>query len=241
MENKQALQLREQSTGLIATLTDPETAREFERGLTIAKVIKSAVPVAEVARVVGSRQVAIALDIQLTRLVASLNLKWNITDGQIKTIVEDIIDKYPNESIEDFVLCFKKARTGEYGELFRLDSAVVFVWIQRYLDEKYEVLENELRKAKQNDYHEPLKQDDEGPGYKLFKEHVKKMTEESRNHFAGMTDADHRKFGQDKPIRKSATGGYKYFKVGNIEVMAVTQQHAEELVDLMIKRGDLQA
>lgn len=181
----------------------------------------------EVSRVVGSRQVAIALDIQLTRLIASLNLKWNISDAQIKTIVEDIIDKFPNESIEDFIMCFKKARQGEYGELFRLDSAVVFVWIQRYLDEKYEALEAALAKLKTNDYHERIPKDkssEEGPGYRLFKEYVKEMT---------------KKCGDEIAPRKKVTDGYKYFTVRNLQIMAMSQQHAEEIVELMIQRGDL--
>lgn len=179
----------------------------------------------EISRVVGIRQVAIAIDIQLTRLIASLNLKWNITDAQIKTIVEDIMDKFPNESIEDFMMCFKKARQGEYGELFRLDSAVVFVWIQRYLDEKYEALEAELSKLKTNDYHERAPKDDgEGPGYKLFRQYVKDMTAKNGDKLA------------DRP---NAASGYRYFQVRNLKIMAMSQDHAEEIVDLMIKRGDL--
>lgn len=164
-------------------------------------MIKTGVPIAEVARVVGDRQVAIALDIQLIKLVGSLNLKWNITDGQIQTIVEDIMDKYPNESIEDFVLCFKKARMGEFGELYRLDSAVVFVWIQRYLDEKYEVLENELRKAKQNDYH-VMPEVTDGPGRRLFDEWANKMTMGTK--IPDMPEDEIKRTGQEDPPKKKA-------------------------------------
>ena len=86
MENNQ-LQHREHLTGLIATLTSVEASREFERNLTIAKIVESALPMSELIRHVGHRNVAIALDVQLTRLVASLNLKWNVNDSQIKDIV----------------------------------------------------------------------------------------------------------------------------------------------------------
>lgn len=140
---------KERSTALIAIVTNPEQSREFERGLTVKKIIKDAVPMVELKRVVGTRQVAIALDVQLTRLVASLNLKWNLNDLQIKTIVEDLIDKFPNESLEDFILCFKKARQGEYGELIRLDSPIVFTWMEKYLEEKYTEVENQLMAEKE--------------------------------------------------------------------------------------------
>lgn len=151
MEN-QSLQHQERSTALIATVTNIESSRDFERSLSIKKIIKEAVPMAELKRLVGSRQVAVALDIQLTRLVSNLNLKWSLNDSQIKTIVEDLMDKYPNESLEDFILCFKKARQGEYGELIRLDSPIVFTWMASYLEEKYKAVEDDLMKQKDEYY-----------------------------------------------------------------------------------------
>jgi hypothetical protein len=146
------LQLKEHSTGLIAIVTDPDAARDFERKLTIQSVIEKSVPLSVLKQAVGGRAVAVALDIQLTRLVASLNLKWNLNDGQIKTIVEDLLDKYPGESLEDFILCFKKARQGEYGELIRLDSPIIFTWMEKYLDEKYRIIEDNLAKEKDDYY-----------------------------------------------------------------------------------------
>lgn len=129
-----------------------ETSRDFERNLTMEKIIRDAIPMIELKRVVGSRQVAIALDIQLTRLVSNLNLKWNINDIQIKTIVEDLLDKYPNETLDDFILCFKKARQGQFGELIRLDGTIIFSWMKEYLDEKYQAVENDLMKQRDEYY-----------------------------------------------------------------------------------------
>lgn len=147
MENNQ-LQRKEHLTGLIATLTNIEKSREFERSLTLDKIVESAVPISQLKQQVGARNIAIALDIQLTRLVASLNLKWNINDTQIKDIVQDLLEEFPNETIEDFVLCFKNARKGKYGELIRLDSPVIFGWMKIYLDEKYQLVESRWKEKK---------------------------------------------------------------------------------------------
>lgn len=160
-------------------------------------------PICEVVRAIGSRDVAIALDIQLTRLVSNLNLKWSINDSQIKTIVEDIIDKYPNESIEDFVLCFKSARQGNYGELVRLDSAIIFRWIQEYLDAKYEALEDKLAREKDNP-HEVITPSDEGPGYKAFKEYAKSLTMGTK--VPDMPQEYYDTYGKEKPVKKQSTG-----------------------------------
>lgn len=236
MENKIILLQKAHSAGLIATLIDATQAREFERTLTIKKIVTSSLPICEMVRYVGMRQIAIALDIQLTRLVASLNNKWNIAETQIKIIVEDLIDKYPNESIEDFILCFRKGRTGEYGPIMNLDVSVICEWMKKYLDEKYIVIEQELRKEKDTPYEKPTPTE-EGPGYKAFKEYAQSLREGSK--VPGMTDADYRKYGQENPIRKSVTSGMKYFKVREYEVYASTQEHAEELFEKMIKHGML--
>lgn len=236
MDKQKALQLKERSTGLIAILTDPEESRKLERSLTLHKVIKEAIPISEVQRYVGMREIAIAIDIQLTRLVASLNFANTLNDRQIKIIVEDLIDKYPNESIEDFVLCFKKARLGELGKSYNhLDSEVIFEWMKAYLLQKYELLEDELKKEKDNQY--ALPDPGYGPGYLEFKKWAKDLADAAK--VPGMTDADYRKYGQEKPVRTTKTAGYAYFKVRNVQVMATSQQHAEELVQLMIDRGDL--
>jgi hypothetical protein len=152
MEPQNKLQLQERSQGLIATLTDQDKAREHERKLTMQSAIENGVPVNVLKQAVGGRAVSVALDIQLTRLVGNLNLKWNLNDVQIKTIVEDLLDKYPGESLEDFMLCFKKARQGEYGELIRLDSPIVFTWMDKYLDEKYRIIEENLLREKDDYY-----------------------------------------------------------------------------------------
>lgn len=48
-----------------------------------------------------------------------------------------LLDKYPHESLEDFVIMFRNAKTGKYGELYnRLDGQIIFKWMGEYLEEK---------------------------------------------------------------------------------------------------------
>lgn len=206
--------------------------------MTIQKIINDAVPIRELQRVVGLRSLAIALDIQIVRLVASLNIKETLNDYQVKILVEDLLDKYPNESLEDFILCFKKARMGELGKSYnKLDSEVIFGWMTIYLTEKYVVIEDQLRKERSGEYHQAMPSTDEGPGYREFKEWAKTFSAGAK--VPGMTGADYEKYGQEKPVKNTATSGYKYFTVRNVQVYAVTQEHAEQLVKLMIEKGEL--
>lgn len=92
------------------------------------------------------------LDMQLTKLAASFNLNLTFKDYQVSQIIEDLIEKYPNETIEDFIYTFKQARQGAYGQVFRLDSAVVFDWMAQHLAQKYDAIEHKLYSEKDNMY-----------------------------------------------------------------------------------------
>src|SRR4051812_8486827 len=106
MENKN-LTLRERSTGLIATASNAEKIGELERTLTVEKILQESLPMVTVLKNSNPGDVERIIDIHLTRLVASLNLKWSLQPGQIQQIVQDLVDKYQYESIEDFILIFK--------------------------------------------------------------------------------------------------------------------------------------
>ena len=233
--------LRQHSTGLIATVSDPDKAREFERSLTVQKIVETAIPISIVLKNTNPGDLERTLDIQLTRLVESLNLKWNLSPGQIKTIVEDLIDKYKNESLEDFILVFKKARQGEFGELYRLDSAVIFNWMELYLAEKYEALEAKLMKQKDNIY-KPIEKDKDYDPDK-HKQWLDKLAEICKpdNKIPGMAEDYIKKHGQEDPAKRPAhTRGYAYFHVRGLQVYASSQEHAEKLIEGMLERGEVE-
>lgn len=137
----------------------------YERSLSIDKIIETGIPISVLHREVGKKEVKAALDVLLVRLVKSLNLKWNIEDDQVKYIVQDLIDKYPNETIEDFMLVFRRARMGGFKDekgnsaIYRLDGSVIFGWMDIYLSEKYEALERKLE-AEKDDYYKVPKKDE---------------------------------------------------------------------------------
>lgn len=133
--------MQQRTSELLTMLRDTNLSRDYERFVTIEKIVAKAMPIAMLKKYAEPGAVELTLDLHLTRLIESLNLKWNLQTHQIKTIVEDLIDKYQYESLEDFILIFKRARQGEFGELYRLDSAVIFGWMERYLEEKYEAFE----------------------------------------------------------------------------------------------------
>lgn len=257
MEN-QGLQRKEHATALIATLTNPDQARAFERGLTIKKAVEVGLPVTEIVRLEGFKSVAQAIDIALVKLVASLNIKNNLNDGQIKTIVEDLIEKYPNESIEDFVLVFKMARQNEFGTTYQtLDQPTIFGWMEKYLEKKYEQVEANLMSEKEEMYRTPKQREkvnEEGEGYKLAKKYLEELKGGAK--VPNLTEEEIQREGQRKSVKKDYNPmtketlslkltidkicaaryrdlrdftGYKHFPFGEVTVFAKDLETARDI------------
>ncbi len=142
---------KKQSKGLVLILTKGKINDliELEQGLSIKTILEAAVPVCMQLKEHGRAAIAIALDIQLMRLAEAMNVKHNLKSGAITTIAYDLIEKYPNETLEDFILVFKRMRQGYYGEAYHLlNQASIFNCVQLHLEEKWEEHERQLREQK---------------------------------------------------------------------------------------------
>jgi hypothetical protein len=87
----------------------------------------------------------------------SLMVKDCLQDVQLLETANEIIESFPYESPKDLMLCLKKAKKGEYGEIFnRVDQAVVFGFWKQYLEEKARFLENQHLDQKAQESSKPL-------------------------------------------------------------------------------------
>jgi hypothetical protein len=111
-------------------------------------------PISVVCQVVDPKKVEAFIAFELIKLASLVNVdqRLNIQEHQVNFIASQLMTQYKNENLADFALCFKRGAMGMYGEIFRLDGAVIAGWMQQYMEQKYQFIESELIKEKDEYY-----------------------------------------------------------------------------------------
>ena len=86
------------------------------------------------------KKVATLIKIQLVELNELLNLRRPLSETAIELIADEIMQTYKALTIADVYLIFRRARNGEYGELYEsLNMPKVMTWFREYFDERCEI------------------------------------------------------------------------------------------------------
>lgn len=78
----------------------------------------------------------------LTDTALFFNTGQNMNQDQIAQLTELILEDYYYMKIDDLKLCFKNAMKGRYGQVYRIDGAVVLNWIEKYSAERFAEADN---------------------------------------------------------------------------------------------------
>lgn len=105
--------------------------------------------VRELVSIHGEEQIKLMVEFELINLASLMSVGGNLNKAQVPFIAEQLIEMYPNESIADFKLCFRKGSIGEYGDIQRLDGITIGQWMKAYIDAKYEAIVNDMMKEKE--------------------------------------------------------------------------------------------
>lgn len=160
----------------------------------------------EQVRAIGEYAVRMQLKFELNVLADLINTGGNLNATQIDFIAESLMEMFPNESIADFKLCFKRGAMGLFGPIQRLDGVTIGEWMRNYLEEKYGILESLHRKQEiKQDEEEPKKEEakpaDEATANK-YMEMLKEQTENAvgTKKVREMSDRELKFWGSENPI-----------------------------------------
>ncbi len=120
---------------------------------TLTDIQNSSSPgLAEIRRDNGDIVAKAVVIIALDDLIEFYNVKNTFTDAQINQTATLILETFFWFKLDDFKLCFNRAKTGYYGAAYnRLDGSVIFEWLNRYAEERAQhfAMNNELAKLKE--------------------------------------------------------------------------------------------
>ena len=119
-----------------------------ERGITIESAINGT-NIMKIEKEIGVEPLIVSLTFLISRTADNFNVPYN--EQKAMLLAFDIIEKYKYETLEDFILIFKKGRQGEFSDGFdklRFENSLVLgTWIPKYLEQKAK--ERELLQKKQ--------------------------------------------------------------------------------------------
>ncbi len=93
---------------------------------------------------IGEIGVRALLSYAISDLVDFFNLGKTMTADQIAQTVELIIEEFGILKIDDFKLCFSRAKKGYYGQVYdRLDGQIILLWLNTYTENRLNIAEEQ--------------------------------------------------------------------------------------------------
>jgi hypothetical protein len=181
-QNTQIVYWRVINAGMVAQLVNGKFEELSKSVSNKISDLLECEPIASLISHAGSDRVKAYLEAEIVKLALNFNGNpaLNLKDYQVPAIAEQLIENYKWESVEDFTLCFRRASAGLYGEIYRIDGAVIGQWFARYLDEKYDALEQ--KKAKEKHQESGKRANNAVDGSKYIQEWLEKIGAPTKEH-----------------------------------------------------------
>lgn len=161
-------------------------------------------PICDIIRIPGMRtQVIFFIQFELIKMNDLISVGGKLTDSQVQFIATQFIEFFPNESLADFKLCFQRGCMGQYNrnkkdDIFRMDGIVLRQWMEQYLDEKYQAVENKLMNERET-FVQPIAPPENKDWYKIWQESIDALPKTRR---FDLTQEEIKREGQIEPVTK---------------------------------------
>lgn len=164
-------------------------------------------PICNITKAIDPIKVEAFVAFALTKEVAMMwngDSRLNLQSHQIPIVARTLIMRYESESLADFTLCFRRGVMGYYNndqdKLLRIDGSVIMSWMAKYMDEKYQIIEGDLMRQKDEFYKqvEPIKNSDRD----YLQEWLDALKDDGMKGVIKLTEKEILQEGQDKPKAK---------------------------------------
>ena len=107
----------------------------------------------------------------VNRFIDSFGFSTKLSENQLEVLTVDTLEKFSYDSLEDIILFFKLARSGNFGTTKRgVDSNLIFgEWFPMYMEMKAEAREREYIKNKKTITESTISIDDVKKSYEKIK------------------------------------------------------------------------
>jgi hypothetical protein len=101
---------------------------------TPAQVFNTNLPtIGTVKKVYGDDFAQAYIETWIVNISEFVNIGKNMNENQIYETAQMILDSYPYFTLADINLIFKKAKKGDFGQIYdRLDGQIIFSWFTKY-------------------------------------------------------------------------------------------------------------
>lgn len=101
---------------------------------TPAQVFNTNLPtIGTVKKVYGDDFAQAYIETWIVNISEFVNIGKNMNENQIYETAQMILDSYPYFTLADINLVFKKAKKGDFGQIYdRLDGQIIFSWFTKY-------------------------------------------------------------------------------------------------------------
>lgn len=133
--------LQTSQVNIISILANaPEKLSEVEAAVTLNKVLESKMQVSALRRD-NKNSLEFLISFLIEELIFALNVP-ELSEAQVAYITNTLINEYWYLKIEDFVRCFKNAKTAKYGIIYnRIDIHTICTWLNAYNADKTREIE----------------------------------------------------------------------------------------------------
>lgn len=180
---------------------------------------------------VGRHRLEYFIGLQLVKIAQHINTYGNFSEEDMQFLPSRLFNRWGHWSLADFKICIENGIMGDYGPVTHMDAIVLRGWMARYEADKLRYQERLEQKARLQEAMKPAPPAEEVK--KRYEDWAKALAKHTE--VEALSEAEKTITSKDK--RVSVSTAYRWFQVGNKQIYALDQAHAERLIERAIELG----